>query len=75
MPDMDQEVSGDLITEPVSEPMSGQLTRRDFTRRAVAVGIAVPAFGAIVAACGDDEPAGTATGETDAPSETVAPGT
>lgn len=75
MPDMDQEVSGGLITEPVSEPMSGQLTRRDFTRRAVAVGIAVPAFGAIVAACGDDEPAGTATGGTDAPSVTAAPGT
>jgi trehalose/maltose transport system substrate-binding protein len=39
----------------VDEAVAGKLTRRDVLRRAVALGLSVPAIGALLAACGDDD--------------------
>lgn len=47
--------------EPIRTGLHGQLTRRDFAKRAAAVGVAVPAVGAFVAACGGDDKTSTDT--------------
>jgi trehalose/maltose transport system substrate-binding protein len=39
----------------IDEATAGQLTRRDVLRRAVALGLSVPAIAALLAACGDDD--------------------
>jgi peptide/nickel transport system substrate-binding protein len=58
---------------------TGRVNRRDFIRRGTAIGLSVPLIGAVLAACGSDDPAtapteGTdaASGGTDAASETTA---
>ena len=42
---------------------SGRISRRDFVRRAAAIGLSVPVISAALAACGDDEGDDAATGE------------
>ena len=43
------------ILRLVDEAVSGNLTRRQVLRRAIALGLSVPAIGALLAACGDDD--------------------
>jgi trehalose/maltose transport system substrate-binding protein len=43
------------FTELLDEVLSGRLSRRDMLRRALALGLSIPAIGALLAACGDDD--------------------
>ena len=74
---------GPIGNHVIDEFVAGRLSRRGFIRRGTIVGLSVPAIGALLAACGDDEettsPTGggtatTAAGGTDtAPAGTTAP--
>ncbi|MEZ4523303.1 MAG: extracellular solute-binding protein [Thermomicrobiales bacterium] len=43
------------ILQLVDDAVAGKLTRRDVLRRAVVLGLSIPAIGALLAACGDDD--------------------
>ena len=43
------------IQRLIDEAVTGRLTRRDALRRAVMLGLSIPAIGALLAACGDDD--------------------
>ena len=43
---------GEIANHVIDEFAAGRLSRRDFIRRATVVGIAAPALGSILAACG-----------------------
>ena len=47
---------GELANHIIDEFAAGRLSRRDFIRRATVVGIAAPALGSILAACGSTSP-------------------
>ena len=47
-------------SELVERARAGRLSRRDVLRRATVIGLSVPAIGAVLAACGDDDDGGTA---------------
>ena len=58
--------------ELLEEAMAGRLNRREVLRRSVMLGLSVPAIGALLAACGDDDDEGdgeapTSTGATGQP--------
>ncbi len=38
---------------------AGSVSRRDFVRRGTIIGLSVPMMGAVLAACGDDDDAGS----------------
>ncbi|MGH9175146.1 MAG: ABC transporter substrate-binding protein, partial [Vicinamibacterales bacterium] len=50
--------------------LSGRLNRREVMRRAVLLGLSVPAIGTLLAACGDDDD----EGDDDAPTSTTGSG-
>jgi peptide/nickel transport system substrate-binding protein len=65
---------GEIANHIIDEFAAGRLSRRDFIRRATVVGIAAPALGSILAACGSSSsPSASATGTSTA-SATGAPG-
>ena len=66
MDDMGQEAGSGFI----ETTMGGRLTRRGFARRVAIAGVSVPAIGAFIAACGDDDDPTTGS---DAPDQTEAP--
>ncbi len=48
-----------------SAPLThSDMSRRDFVRRGAALGLAVPALGAVLAACGSDDDSGSSSGST-----------
>ena len=47
---------GEIANHIIDEFAAGRLSRRDFIRRATVVGIAAPALGSILAACGSTSP-------------------
>ncbi|CAN5818794.1 hypothetical protein BH23CHL2_BH23CHL2_07670 [soil metagenome] len=51
---MQRSNSGD-VHRLIDEAVTGKLSRRDVLRRAVVLGLSVPAIGALLAACGDDD--------------------
>jgi peptide/nickel transport system substrate-binding protein len=60
----------------IESTMGGRLTRRGFAKRVAIAGVSVPAVGAFIAACGDDDDPSTGTaapGDTDAPAGSDAP--
>src|SRR3984893_10250695 len=48
---------GEIANHIIDEFAAGRLSRRDFIRRATVVGIAAPALGSILPACGSTSPA------------------
>jgi peptide/nickel transport system substrate-binding protein len=50
--DLVRQRSTDLENHVIDEFLAGRLTRRDFLRRGAAVGLSMPALGAVLAACG-----------------------
>jgi peptide/nickel transport system substrate-binding protein len=63
------EASGDFVSLQL-ELVEGHVSRRDFFRRAVELGVSVPLISAVIAACGGDDD-GEAGGDTAAPGETA----
>ena len=51
-----REDQGEIANHIIDEFAAGRLSRRDFIRRATVVGIAAPALGSILAACGSTSP-------------------
>jgi peptide/nickel transport system substrate-binding protein len=68
------EASGDFVSLQL-DLVEGHVSRRDFFRRAAALGVSVPVIAAVVAACGGDDEEGsdgtTAPGGTDAAGDTT----
>jgi trehalose/maltose transport system substrate-binding protein len=58
--------------ELLEEVMAGKMNRRDVLRRSVMLGLSIPAIGALLAACGDDDDGDddAPTSETDTGAET-----
>jgi peptide/nickel transport system substrate-binding protein len=50
--DLVRQRSTELENHVIDEFLAGRLTRRDFLRRGAAVGLSMPALGAVLAACG-----------------------
>ena len=50
---------GEIANHIIDEFAAGRLSRRDFIRRATVVGIAAPALGSILAACGNTSSSGS----------------
>jgi trehalose/maltose transport system substrate-binding protein len=48
-------ISDRRFTDLLEEVMTGRMSRREVLRRAVVLGLSVPAIGALLAACGDDD--------------------
>lgn len=51
------------IQQLIDDAVNGSLTRRDVLRRAVVLGLSIPAIGALLAACGDDDDDDDDTGD------------
>ena len=54
-----REDQGEIANHIIDEFAAGRLSRRDFIRRATVVGIAAPALGSILAACGSTSSSGS----------------
>ncbi len=65
---------GEIANHIIDEFAAGRLSRRDFIRRATVVGIAAPALGSILAACGSSSPSSPSSTSSSSGSATGAPG-
>jgi len=68
---------GPIANHVIDEFVAGRLSRRAFIRRGTIVGLSIPTIGALLAACGDDEPStdGTTGGTTGGGTDTTTGGT
>ena len=65
---------GEIANHIIDEFAAGRLSRRDFIRRATVVGIAAPALGSILAACGGTSSTASSPGSSAAAGAPGAPG-